>query len=71
MALIHTRRGFMGGILAASAGDLVCTPRVIAVEASLDTTTVRLANDGGICFSPGIAEEMLRAEGSAMCAMSI
>src|SRR5215471_15047763 len=63
MALIHTRRGFIGGILAASAGDLVCTPRVFAEEASLDTTTVRLANDGGICFSPGIAEEMLRAEG--------
>jgi len=63
MPLIHTRRGFMGGILAASAGGLVCTPRVFAEEASLDTTTVRLANDGGICFSPGIAEEMLRAEG--------
>jgi NitT/TauT family transport system substrate-binding protein len=63
MALIHTRRGFMGGIVAASASGLVCTPRVFAAEASLETTTVRLANDGGICFSPGIVEEMLRAEG--------
>jgi hypothetical protein len=42
MALIQTRRGFLGGIAAAGAAGVISTPRVRAVEAPLETTTVRL-----------------------------
>jgi NitT/TauT family transport system substrate-binding protein len=63
MALIQTRRGFLGGIAAAGAAGIVRAPHAIAAEGPLETTTVRLAK-GALCLSSlYIAEEMLRAEG--------
>jgi hypothetical protein len=59
---LQTRRRFLATTAVAGAAGILPSP-VIAAEDGLDTTTVRLADDGGICFSPGIAEETLRAEG--------
>jgi NitT/TauT family transport system substrate-binding protein len=39
-------------------------PPALAAEGPLETTTVRLVNDGSICIAPEyVAEELLRAEG--------
>ena len=63
MALIQTRRGFLGGIAAAGAAGLIRSSRAEVAEGPLETTTVRLAK-GALCVSSlFIAEEMLRAEG--------
>jgi NitT/TauT family transport system substrate-binding protein len=63
MALIQTRRGFLGGIAAAGATSLIRTSRAEAADGPLETTTVRLQTPG-LCVAPlHIAEEMLRAEG--------
>jgi NitT/TauT family transport system substrate-binding protein len=62
MLTTQTRRRFLTNISLAGAAAILPRPAV-AAERALETTTVRLANDGGICFSPGIAEELLRAEG--------
>ena len=64
MALIQTRRGFLGGIAAASAAGLVRAPRAAAAEGTLETTTVRLLKSPCICHAPQyVAETLLRAEG--------
>lgn len=64
MALIQTRRGFLGGITAAGAASLICTPRTLAAEGALETTTIRIGKSPGICVAPEyLAEELLRAEG--------
>jgi NitT/TauT family transport system substrate-binding protein len=48
----------------AGAASLVCAPPAPAAEGSLETTTVRLAKNEGICIAPQyIADELLRAEG--------
>jgi NitT/TauT family transport system substrate-binding protein len=63
MALIQTRRGFLGGIAAAGAAGLIHGPLAEAADGPLETTTVRLQTPG-LCIAPVyIAEEMLRAEG--------
>jgi NitT/TauT family transport system substrate-binding protein len=63
MALIQTRRGFLGGIAAAGAAGLIRAPRAEAAEGPLETTTVRLQTPG-LCVAPvRIAEALLRAEG--------
>ena len=63
MALIRTRRGFLGGIAAAAAAMLP-PRRGSAAEPPLETTTVRLERLPVICFAPQyVCEEMLRAEG--------
>jgi len=63
MALIQTRRGFLGGIAAAGAAGLIRSSRAEVADGPLETTTVRLAK-GALCVSSlFIAEEMLRAEG--------
>jgi NitT/TauT family transport system substrate-binding protein len=63
MALIQTRRGFLGGVAAAGAAGLIRASRAEAADGPLETTTVRLAK-GALCVSSlYIAEEMLRAEG--------
>jgi NitT/TauT family transport system substrate-binding protein len=64
MALMQTRRGFLGGIAGAGTAGLIRTPRVLAAEGTLETTTVRIGKSPGICVAPQyVAEELLRAEG--------
>jgi NitT/TauT family transport system substrate-binding protein len=63
MALIHTRRGFLGGIAAAGAAGLIRAPRAEAAEGPLETTTVRIQKPALCVSSLYIAEELLRAEG--------
>jgi len=64
MALIQTRRGFLGGIAAAGAAGLIRAPRAEAAEGTLETTTVRLGKKASICQTPQfVADELLRAEG--------
>jgi NitT/TauT family transport system substrate-binding protein len=64
MALMQTRRGFLGGIAAAGAAGLIRAPRTLAAEGALETTSVRLGKNPGICIAPQyVAEELLRAEG--------
>ena len=63
MALIQTRRGFLGGIAAAGAEGLIRAPRAEAADGPLETTTVRIQKPGLFVSSLYIAEELLRAEG--------
>ena len=63
MALIQTRRSFLGGIAAAGAASLLGAPRASAAGA-LETTAVRLGKFPSACLAPQYAaEELLRAEG--------
>ena len=50
MALIQTRRGFLGGIAAAGAAGLIRSSRAEVADGPLETTTVRLAK-GALCLS--------------------
>ena len=64
MALIQTRRGFLGGIAATGAAGLIRAPRAEAAEGALETTAVRILKTPAICIAPlYVAEELLRAEG--------
>src|SRR5215469_16423716 len=63
MALIQTRRGFLGGIAAAGAAGLLRAKRAEAAGGPPETTTVRFQNPGLCVSSLYIAEELLRAEG--------
>jgi len=63
MALIQTRRGFLGGIAAAGAAGLIGASPAEAADGPLETTTVRLQTPG-LCVAPVyIAEALLREEG--------
>jgi NitT/TauT family transport system substrate-binding protein len=63
MALIQTRRTFLGGIAAAGTAGLIRTRWAEAAEGPLETTTVRLQK-GGLCVSTlYVAEQLLSAEG--------
>jgi NitT/TauT family transport system substrate-binding protein len=63
MALIQTRRRFIGGAAAAGAAGAIGGPRAVAAEAALDTTAVRIAQNS-ICLAPMYAcAELLRADG--------
>jgi NitT/TauT family transport system substrate-binding protein len=64
MPIIQNRRDFLTTLSLAGAASLVRAPPSPAAEGSLETTTVRLAKNEGICLAPQyIAEELLRAEG--------
>jgi NitT/TauT family transport system substrate-binding protein len=64
MPTTQTRRRFLTTLSLAGATGLVRAPPVLAAEGSLETTPVRLVNDGSICIAPEYAaEELLRAEG--------
>src|ERR1700747_2573900 len=64
MALIQTRRGFLGGIAAAGAAGLIRTPRVLSAEGTLETMSVRVPKVLGVCVGPqDVAEELLHIEG--------
>src|SRR5690242_16159778 len=65
MAMTQTRRGFLTAVSAAGALGLFTTPRVLAAEAPLDTTSVRLFKSSLICSAAPqfAAEGLLCAEG--------
>jgi NitT/TauT family transport system substrate-binding protein len=64
MPMTQTRRRFLTSLSLAGAAGLLHTPRLLAAEGSLETTTIRLGKNSGICIAPQYAaEELLRAEG--------
>jgi NitT/TauT family transport system substrate-binding protein len=64
MSIIQTRRQFLTAMSVAGAAGFVRAPPALAAEGQLETTTVRLVRDPGICLAPQYAaEELLRAEG--------
>jgi NitT/TauT family transport system substrate-binding protein len=64
MAMIQTRRHFLGGVALAGATGFLGPPRVLGAEAPLETTAIRVVKNQGICYAPQyVAEELLRDEG--------
>jgi NitT/TauT family transport system substrate-binding protein len=64
MSMIQNRRGFLTTLSAAGAAGLVRVPDLLAQEAPLETTTIRLAKSRSLCIAPQyLAEDLLRAEG--------
>lgn len=64
MTMIQTRRRFLNNLALAGAAGLTHKPSLLAAEGSLETTTIRLAKNAGICIAPQYAaEELLCAEG--------
>jgi len=64
MPIMQSRRRFLTAVALASAGGLLRGPRALAVEEQLETTTVRLNKNPGVCIAPlYFAEELLRMEG--------
>src|SRR6516164_1169696 len=64
MPMMQSRRRFLTAVALASAGGLLRGPRALAVEEQLETTTVRLNKNPGVCIAPlYFAEELLRMEG--------
>ena len=60
----QSRRRFLTTLSLAGAASFVGVPRVRAAERALETTTVRILKNPGICIAPQyVAEELLRAEG--------
>jgi NitT/TauT family transport system substrate-binding protein len=60
----QTRRRFLTTLSLAGAAGMLHAPRLPAADGSLETTTIRLAKNSGICIAPQyVAEELLRAEG--------
>jgi NitT/TauT family transport system substrate-binding protein len=64
MTLTQTRRRFLTMTALTGAAGLLPSRQARAAEPVLETTTVRLAKNEGICIAPQyIADELLRAEG--------
>ena len=64
MPYIQTRRRFLTALSAAGAAGLIRTPRGLAGEERLETTSVRFMRTPSICDAPEfVVEELLRAEG--------
>ena len=64
MAIVQNRRQFLTTLSLAGAAGLLRALPSAAAEGALETTTVRLAKNEGICIAPQyIAAELLRAEG--------
>ena len=64
MRTTQTRRRFISNVALAGAAGLLHVPPSAGAEGSLETTTVRLAKNEGICIAPQyIADELLRGEG--------
>ena len=63
---MQTRRRFLSTLSLAGVAGLSGALHLPAAAETLETTTVRLVNDGSICIAPLFAaEELLRAEGFA------
>jgi NitT/TauT family transport system substrate-binding protein len=64
MPKTQTRRRFLTTLSLAGAAGLVRAPRVLAAEAALETTAVRLTKYPAICMAPQyVAEQLLRSDG--------
>jgi len=64
MPRVQTRRHFLATTALASAARLIASPRVLAAEPALETTTVRLGYIPAACDAPiHAAGDLLRAEG--------
>jgi NitT/TauT family transport system substrate-binding protein len=64
MPLTQTRRRLLTMMSLASVANLICSPRLLAAEGPLETTSVRLRTDRSICIAPMlVVEELLQAEG--------
>jgi NitT/TauT family transport system substrate-binding protein len=64
MPKTQTRRRFLTTLSLSAAAGLVRVPRAMAVDKSLETTSVRLMRSPSVCLAPQyVAEELLRAEG--------
>ena len=61
---IIARRHFIGGLAAAGTAGIIATPRVMAAEEPIETTTVRLGYIPAACDAPvHSAADLLHAEG--------
>jgi NitT/TauT family transport system substrate-binding protein len=60
MSIIQTRRQFLTAVSLAGAAGLVRAPPALAAEGQLETTTVRLVRDPGLCLAPQYAAVLLR-----------
>src|ERR1700747_1157425 len=64
MTLTQTRRRFLTMTALTGAAGLLPSRQARGGQPALETTTVRLAKNEGICIAPQyIADELLRAEG--------
>ena len=64
MSQTRTRRRFLGTMALAGAAGVLGAPPALAAEAALETTSVRITKNRGICYAPQyLAEELLRDEG--------
>jgi NitT/TauT family transport system substrate-binding protein len=64
MPMMQTRRRFLATLSLAGAAGLLRAPPSLAAEGTLETTTVRIAKNPGICIAPqAVAEGLLRDEG--------
>ena len=59
--MTYTRRRILTTLSLAGGANLICAPRVLAAEAELETTSVRLLKNPAICMAPlYVADELLR-----------
>jgi NitT/TauT family transport system substrate-binding protein len=64
MQIIQSRRDFLASASMAAAAGVLGARGSLADEAPLETTTVRLLKESGVCDAPlYVAEELLRADG--------
>ena len=64
MAITQTRRRFLARASLAGGLTLVRAKRALSASEELETTSVRIVNDGSVCIAPLFAaEELLQAEG--------
>jgi NitT/TauT family transport system substrate-binding protein len=64
MTITQTRRQFLTRLSLTSAVGLLGARPALAAEAALETTSVRITKNPGICYAPEyVAEELLRDEG--------
>jgi NitT/TauT family transport system substrate-binding protein len=60
----QTRRDILATFSAAAAANFIGSPSVLAQEAKLETTSIRIMKLPGICIAPQyVAEELLKVEG--------
>jgi len=64
MQITPTRRRFLTALSVAGTAGLVRVPRAVGADGPLETASVRITKNQGICYAPQyVAEELLRDEG--------
>ena len=64
MQTAQSRRRFLATLSAAGTTGFLGMPNSFGQDSALETTTIRLAKNDGICIAPQyVADELLRAEG--------